>query len=68
MIGGGSATGLPRCSTPMHTVKDDGTARTLGKPDLRNEQPTFTATVAGGLIVNDFAGIPASPAVFARRP
>lgn len=57
MTGNGSANGVIALFNAQFTCQDNGTGRTLVSSIMFNASPTYTATVAGGLTLNDFAGV-----------
>lgn len=57
MTGNGAAGGYLSFFNVGFTVKDDGTARTTSGCVIFSSHPTYTATIAGGLVLNDLAAI-----------
>lgn len=57
-VKGNSAITIASLFNAAGIITDDGTARTLGPALYFVNQFTYTATVAGGLVLNDLAGIP----------
>lgn len=63
-MGGNTAVTVAALFNAAGTVIDDGTARTLKSALYFVSQMTYTATIAGGLVVQDIAGIPAYTSVY----